>query len=161
MNAKNLTIGGAFTAVVAGIIYKYGELITDGFLLLTALVLFFVVLSYLISWGVTQAFKRLYLTPKQVRSEPGKRNLYRCALYSGSGCMLLCGSLFLLADLTTNEKIVVGVFWLLACAFVGFSSPLVWRWTFDKLLPRFNRFVVGKKDDEHGHEALDRPPEPK
>lgn len=163
MNAKSLTIGGAFTALVVGIIYQYSELITPEFLLLAALVLFFVFVSYGVSWGATEAYKRLYHHPKRWKEEGVKRKIYRCALYSGSFSMGACGSIFVLVeDMTRAEQIVIGVFWLLACAFVGLSSPLVWRWTFDKVLPRFNRYVVGKKDEnEEEAEALNRPPEPK
>lgn len=157
MSAKSLTIGGAFTAVIAGVIYKYGELITDGFLLLTALVLTLITVSYGVSWGATQAYKVLYHNRKTWTHENVKRKIYRCALYSGAGSMALCGSVFLLAGFDTQQLIVFSVFWTIGCLFVGFSSPLVWRWTFDKLLPRFNRYVSGKTDGEN--EALDRPSE--
>ena len=159
MNIKSLTISGALTALVVGIIYQYGELITAEFLLFTAVILFFVFLSYGISWGLTEAYKRLYHHPKRWKEESVKRKIYRCALYSGAGSMLLCGSFFLLAEeLTNSEILVVGIFWLMACLFVGLTSPLVWRWTFDKLVPRFNRFVSGKSMDNE-NEALDRPTE--
>jgi hypothetical protein len=158
MNAKSLTIGGAFTAVIAGVIYKYGELVTDGFLLLTALVLTLVIVSYGVSWSATQAYKVLNFKRSTLHKELVKRKLYRFAIGSGALTMLACGSVFLLAgNLAPQEKIVVGVFWLLACAFVGLTSPFLWRWTFEKLLPRFNRYVSGKPEPEH--EALDRPSE--
>jgi hypothetical protein len=161
LNAKSLTIGGAFTALIAGIIYQYSELVTPEFLLLAALILFFVFLSYGVSWGATQAYKVLYHNRTTWKQEKVRRKIYRCALYSGAGTMLLCGSFFLLADdLTNQEKAVVGVFWLLACLFIGFTSPLVWRWAFGKLLPRFNRYVAGKTDDNEAEcEALNRPSE--
>lgn len=161
MNAKSLTIGGAFTGLIVGVIYQYSELITPEFLLLAALILFFVFLSYGVSWTVTQAYKRLYMTPKQWRSEPGKRKIYRCALYSGALTMGACGSIFVLVeDMTRAEQVVIGVFWVIASLFVGLSSPLLWRWTFDKLLPRFNRYVAGKTDDNEAEcEALNRPSE--
>ncbi len=159
MNAKSLTIGGALTALAVGIIYQYGELITPDFLLLAALVLFLIIVSYGLSWSATEAYKRLYHHQVNWKKEHVKRSIYRCALYSGAGSMLLCGSIFLLADFDTQQRIVFGVFWTIASLFVGFSSPLVWRWTFDKLLPRFNRFVSGKKDDSGENEAMDRPSE--
>jgi hypothetical protein len=161
LNAKSLTIGAALTTLVVGCILRYQDLITDEFLLLAALVLFFMCVSYGVSWGATQAYKVLYHKRSTWNKDTIKRKIYRCALYNGAGTMLLCGSFFLLADdLTTQEKIVVGIFWLLACAFVGLSSPLVWRWTFDKLLPRFNRYVSGKKDNYgNENEAMDRPSE--
>jgi len=158
LNTKTLGIGGALTTLVVACILRYQNLITDDFLLLAALVLLFVFLSYGISWAATEAYKRLYFNRTSWKHENVKRKIYRCALYSGAGTMLLCGSFFLLADnLTAEEKLVVGVFWLLACLFIGFTSPLVWRWTFDKLVPRFNRYVSGKSDGEN--EAMDRPSE--
>lgn len=158
MNARSLTIGGALVLLAVTLIGRLEGLITDEFLILAALVLFFVCLSYVVSWGGTQAYKVLYHKPANWNKEPVKRKIYRCALYSGAGTMLLCGSFFLLADnLTTDEKIVVGVFWLLACAFVGLSSPLVWRFVFENLMPRFKRWAKGRH--EIGNEALDRPGE--
>jgi hypothetical protein len=157
MNAKSLTITGALTALVVGIIYQYGELITPDFLILAALILFLVFVSYGLSWTATEAYKRLYFNRTSWKNETVKRKIYRCALYSGAGSMLLCGSVFLLADFDTQQRIVFGVFWTIGCLFVGFSSPLVWRWTFDKVVPRFNRYVSGKTDSEN--EAMDRPSE--
>jgi hypothetical protein len=161
MNAKSLTIGGAFVLLAVTLIGRFNGLITDDFLIIAAIVVFFACLSYIVSWGATQAYKVLYHKRSTWNKDTIKRKIYRCALYNGAGTMLLCGSFFLLADdLTTQEKIVVGIFWLLACAFVGLSSPLVWRWTFDKLLPRFNRYVSGKKDNYgNENEAMDRPSE--
>lgn len=127
-------------------------------LVLVSIVLLFAIVSYIVSWAATQAYKVLYHDRLTWTHQKVRRKIYRCALYSGAGTMLLCGSFFLLAeDLTNKEKYIVSVFWLLACAFIGFTSPLVWRWTFDKLLPRFNRYVSGKTDGEN--EALDRPSE--
>jgi hypothetical protein len=163
LNAKNLTIGGAFTVVVAGIIYQYGELITPDFLLMTALVVSFVFLSYGTSWTITEAYKRLYLHQKDWGKENTKRKIYRCAIWSAGLTMLACGSLFLLAEgVPVKWQIVVGVFWTLACILVGFSSPIIWKWAFETLLPRFNRFVIGTKtidENESEAEALNRPSE--
>lgn len=160
MNARNLTIGGALSLLIGGAILRYQDLITDDFLILTALVLFFMVASYGVSWGATEAYKRLYHHPKRWREQGVKRKIYRCALYSGAGTMLMCGSFFLLADnLVTREKLVVGIFWLLACIFVGLTSPLLWRFVFENCLPRLKRWAKGR--NETGNEALDRPPEPK
>lgn len=182
MNAKSLTIGGALTALVVGIIYQYGELITDDFLLLAALVLGAMIASYGVSWCATQAYKVLYFKPSDWKKDTVKRKIYRCAMYSGAGTMLLCGSFFLLADgLSNQEKLVVGIFWTLGCIFVGLSSPLVWRFVFDNLMPRFKQWARGSKTlvvrNEQGEvekviedgktvftgedEALDRPSEAK
>jgi hypothetical protein len=157
VNAKSLTIGGALTTLVVACILRYQNLITDDFLLLAALVLFFICVSYVVSWGATQAYKVLYHKRSTWSKENVKRKIYACAIISGMATMLVCGSFFILADLTDKEKVVVCIFWGLACTFVGFTSPFLWRWTFDKLVPRFNRYVSGKSDDEN--EALDRPSE--
>ena len=173
MNGKALTIGGILLTAFGAWMSRVTGLVTDEQLLLAlhlavqltllgCIILFFAIVSYGVSWGATQAYKVLYHKRGTWTQVPVLRKIYRCALYSGAGTMLLCGSFFLLAeDLTRSEQIVVGVFWLLACLFIGFTSPLVWRWTFDKLLPRFNRYVSGKTDDDDEHEALNRPPEPK
>lgn len=157
MNAKSLTIGGALTTLVVACILRYQNLITDDFLLLAALVLFFICVSYVVSWGATQAYKVLHLKRSTWSKESVKRKIYRFAILSAGLTMLACGSFILLAELSNREKFVIGVFWLLACVFVGLTSPFLWRWTFDKLVPRFNRYVSGKSDDEN--EALDRPSE--
>ncbi len=169
MNAKSLTIGGILMLALSTWASRVTGLVTDEQLLIAlnfiiqlgllgCIVLVFTAVSYGVSWGATEAYKRLYHNRKTWAAESVKRKIYRCALYSGAGTMLLCGSFFLLADdLTNKERLIVGVFWLLACLFIGFTSPLVWRWTFDKLLPRFNRYVSGKTDGEN--EAMDRPGE--
>lgn len=169
MNTKTLTIGGALVLLITTWISRVTGLVTDDqllyafwclvdFLILTGIVLFFAAISYGISWGATEAYKRLYHHQKRWKEEAVKRKIYRCAIWSGGLTMLTCGSLFLLAEtLTSKEQVVVGIFWSLASAFVGLSSPFLWRWTFDKLLPRFNRFVTGKATGEN--EAMDRPSE--
>jgi hypothetical protein len=169
LNAKSLSIGGIILLALSTWASRVTGLVTDDQLLIAlhfciqltllgCIILFFAAVSYGVSWGATEAYKRLYHHQKRWKEEGVKRKIYRCALYSGAGTMFLCGSFFLLAeDLTRNEKIVVGVFWLLACAFVGLTSPLVWRWTFDKVLPRFNRYVSGKTDERGENEAMDRP----
>lgn len=158
MNARNLTIGGALSVLIGGAILRYQNLITDEFLILAALVLFFMCASYGVSWGATEAYKRLYHHPKRWREQGVKRKIYRCALYSGAGTMLMCGSFFLLAEqLSNTEKFVAGTFWLLACVFVGLSSPLVWRFVFENLMPRLKRWAKGRS--ETGNEAMDRPSE--
>jgi len=184
VNAKSLTIGGALTALAVGIIYQYGEMITPDFLLLSALVVAFVLISYGLSWGATQAYKVLYLNRKTWHKEPIKRKIYRCAIWSASLTMLAFGSAFLLAeDLTVQERVIVSVFWLIACAVVGLSSPLVWTFVFNNLMPRLKQWARGSKTtvirNEHGkiekviddgktvmpdefaneNEALDRPSE--
>jgi hypothetical protein len=169
VNAKSLTITGALILALTTWISRVTGLVTDEqllialhfivqLLILGSIILFFAAVSYIVSWGATEAYKRLYHQQKRWKEESVKRKIYRCALYSGAGTMLLCGSFFLLAeDLTNKEKYIVGVFWLLACLFIGFTSPLVWRWTFDKVVPRFNRYVSGKTDSDN--EAMDRPSE--
>lgn len=161
MNGRALTIGGALTTLVVACILRYQNLITDDFLLLAALVLFFMIVSYVVSWGATQAYKVLNFKRSTWSKELVKRKIYRCAIWTGGLTMLACGSFILLAEqLSNTEQFVIGVFWLLACVFVGLTSPFLWRWTFDKLVPRFNRFVVGKSDeDEDEAEALSRPGE--
>lgn len=169
MNAKSLTISGILLTALSVWVTRVTGLVTDDQLLyalgwaieiavLGSIFLLFAIISYGVSWGATEAYKRLYHHPKRWKEEAVKRKIYRCAIWSGGLTMLSCGTFLLLADaLTTEERIVVGVFWILACAFVGLSSPHLWRWTFDKLLPRFNRYVSGKSDGEN--EALDRPSE--
>jgi hypothetical protein len=159
LNVRSLTISGALTAFFVGIIYEYGGLITPNFLLMVALVVSFVLLSYGTSWTITEAYKRLYLHPKDLVKESVRRKIYRCAIWSAGLTMLSCGSLFLLAEgVPVRWQIVVGVFWTLACLLVGFSSPIIWKWTFETLLPRFNRFAAGD-DNESEAEALNRPSE--
>lgn len=159
LNTKTLTIGGALTTLVVTCILRYQDLITGEFLLLAALVLFFVFVSYAVSWGATQAYKVLNFKRSTWSKELIKRKIYRFAIWSGGLTMLACGSFILLAEqLSNTEQFVIGIFWLLACAFVGLTSPFLWRWTFDKLVPRFNRYVSGKTHEPE-HEAMDRPSE--
>jgi hypothetical protein len=158
MNARNLTIGGSLSVLIGGAILRYQDLITDEFLILSALVLFFAAVSYLMSWSATEAYKRLYFKPADWAKPLVKKKIYRCALYSGAGTMLLCGTVFLLADgLTPQERTVVGVFWFLGCVFIGLTSPLLWRFVFDNLMPRLKRWAKGRERGEN--EALDRPSE--
>lgn len=169
MNAKSLTIGSIILGLLSVWASRAGGLVSDEQLLsallfivnivvLGGVVLTFAAISYGISWGATQAYKMLYLKHGTWHQEAVKRKIYRVAVWAAGLIMLACGSFFLLAgDLTTQEKIVVGVFWLLACAFVGLSSPLVWRFVFENLMPRFKRWAKGRH--ETGNEALDRPSE--
>jgi hypothetical protein len=110
------------------------------------------------SWSATEAYKRLYFKPADWTKPLVKKKIYRCALYSGAGTMLLCGTVFLLADgLTPQERAVVGVFWFLGCVFIGLTSPLLWRFVFDNLMPRLKRWAKGRERGEN--EAMDRPSE--
>jgi hypothetical protein len=169
MNAKSLTITGALILALTTWISRVTGLVTDEqllialhfivqLLILGSIILFFAAVSYIVSWGATQAYKVMHFRRKTWKHEGVKRKTYRFAIWSGGLAMLICGSFFLLADdLTIQERIVVGVFWLIACVFVGLTSPFLWSWTFDKVVPRFNRYVSGKADGEN--EAMDRPSE--
>jgi hypothetical protein len=171
LNAKTLGIGGILLTALSIWASRITGLITDeqllnafhfivNLLVLGSIVLFFAAISYGISWTITEAYKRLYLHQKDWGKENVKRKIYRCAIWSAGFTMLACGSLFLLAEeVPVKWQIVVGVFWTLACVLVGFSSPIVWKWTFETLLPRFNRFVSGNKTMDNENEALDRPNE--
>lgn len=160
MNAKSLTIGGALVLLAVTLIGRIEGLIADEFLILSALIIGFACLSYIVSWSVTQAYKVLYYQPRSWTQPQVKRDIYRCAIIIGALTMLACGSFFLLAeDLTSREKVVLSVFWCLACAFVGFTSPFLWRFVFDNVMPRLRRWAKGKDENELEAEALNRPTE--
>lgn len=158
MNTRNLTIGGALSLLIGGAILRYQELITDDFLILTALVLFFMVVSYGVSWSATQAYKVLNFKPALWSKDTVKRKIYAFSIWSGGLTMLACGSFVLLADnLNRRELAVLTIFWTLACLFVSFTSPFLWRFVFENCLPRLKRWAKGR--NECGNEALDRPSE--
>jgi hypothetical protein len=169
MNARNLTVGGILLTMLSLWGSRVTGLVSDEQLLnalylivqiavLGSVVLTFAAISYGVSWSATQAYKVLYLSPSAWGTPKGKRQIYRFAIWSAGLAMLSCGTFFLLAeDLTTRDKVVVSVFWVMLCALVALSSPHLWRFAFENLLPRLRRWARGRERGEN--EAMDRPSE--
>lgn len=153
MNKTTLTLGGTLTALTPLSMWAYqsGVVTTVGIryaMLVTGLAL----LSLVISWGATEAYKRLFVL-ESWSSPVGRRRIYACALITGAGAMLLCGVVFLvLVEFTWQTATFIGVMWLLASIALGVSSPFVWKLAFEYVLPKVkrgsvNRAVCDKQED--------------
>lgn len=163
--ARRVTIGGALTVAIATAI---GVVLTPTVLAWTAIVIAIGIGSTFLSWGTTEAFKRLRLPPtpwgdpqdpnltederQEIRSY--HRIMYAWAMGTGLLYNALGGVvLTLVQGGGTRVAVVLIVLWFLYSALIAVSSPHTWRWTFEHLLPALNRNV-----DSHGVD-LRRDPE--
>jgi len=143
---KPLTVGGVFVAALGTVVFAFADFFAQNIhiVIWATGIVGSVVLSYLTSWSATEAYKRLHFSPHAWKTGPVKRKIYRCAMYSGAGCMLACGTIFLLlSSLTWQMIVVISVLWCLGSALIGMSSPLLWRWVFDLIIPKLNEWITG------------------
>jgi hypothetical protein len=146
VNKTTLTLTGLIAALtpLAMWAYQSGVVTTVGIryaMLVTGLAL----LSLVISWGATEAYKRLFVL-ESWSSPAGKRRIYACALLTGAGAMLLCGVVFLvLVEFTWQTAAFIGVMWTLASVALGVSSPFLWRVAFEWLLPKLKGAVISPR----------------
>jgi hypothetical protein len=144
MNGRTLTIGGLSATAAPLLIWAYqAGVITAAGIRYGLLIVGLAMMSLVISWGVTEAYKRL-LVGEAWSSTAGRRKIYAAALLTGSTSMLLSGVVFLvLVEFNWRTASVIGVMWLLASVCVGVCSPWLWRLAFERILPRLYQFMSG------------------
>jgi hypothetical protein len=140
---KSLSIGGAVTSLIAILILRFQNIINDDHLVVAAVVLAMATGSLLISWFVTEYYKRVKFSTSQIQKintpgaigvDPQKRDTYRMATWSGFIAMMVNGVVFdLLTSLDTRIRVVMWILWVIFSIIVGFMSPWLWRFTFTRL----------------------------
>jgi hypothetical protein len=140
VNKTTLTLGGLIAALTPLAMWAYQSgVVTTAGIRYAMLIAGLSLLSLVISWGATEAYKRLFVL-ESWSSPTGKRRIYACALLTGAGAMLLCGVVFLvLVEFTWQTATLIGVMWTLVSIALGVSSPFVWKLAFELLLPRLKR----------------------
>jgi ABC-type xylose transport system permease subunit len=158
LNTKSLTIGGALILLAVTLIGRFEGLVTDQMLLWAAMIVGMIFGSYALAIGATEYYKRRTFSQKQIECindphstgcDKEKRKTHDFAFRSGFSSMAACGVIFVLLEgAGWRLAIVIAVFWLIGCAIVGVTVPLVYR------LVR-GRFLQATGENE----ALDRPSE--
>jgi hypothetical protein len=162
LNAKSLTIGGALVLLAVTLIGRLNGLITDDRLLYAFWALLAVtlsaVVSYIISWASTDGYKKYNWPPNRWGEQAIKKKIFKVAWVSAGTPMALFGAVILVATTTGKALIFSGVVWLHFVALVSATSPWLWCFVFDNLMPRLKRWARGD-DFEGENEAMDRPSE--
>jgi hypothetical protein len=161
MNARNLTIGGAVVLCLTTWITRVTGLVTDDQLLYLfwALLIVFgsMTVSYGISWAATDGYKKYNWKPHRWRDQPIKKKIFKFAWWSGGIAMFACGFFALILTSTGVLLAVYSFGWLILCVFVAFTSPWLWSFVFENLIPRMKRRA--RVRDEAEAEAMSRPNE--
>ena len=133
---KQWTLAGALASIGGGIVWLHSiGALPAGFLYWAVIVTLLIVLSYGVSWGITEARKRLCI-PRPWDSPENRRVIYRTAMLWAA---LPAGSAAAGIGLT-HDVPVWGWFivpWLVALLAV--SSPWVWTLVFEVWWPRLTK----------------------
>lgn len=167
MTPRNLTIGigGAVTLLLTTWISRVTGLVTDDQIIFAFFAGLAVTLSaglsYIISWAATDNYKKYNWPPNRWKEQAIKRRIFKFAWWSAGTPMVLLGAAILTFS-TTGKLLIVGIMvWSILAACVAATSPWLWCFVFDNLLPRLRRWARGQDENEAEAEALSRPPEPK
>lgn len=150
---KNIGIGSILLTALGTVVFAFADFFAANIKIVIWVVIVagFAVLSYFTSWCLTQAYKILYHDPKEWKTLPVRRLIYRCAMLTGFFSMLFCGVVFLLiSGATWQLRVVIGALWLLSAVFVGASSPQVWRWCFEKAWPVMSKSILRRSKSSGG-----------
>lgn len=161
---KSLTISGAILLVITSAITA---IFTPEVMLWVFVIVGADVAAMVLSWSATEYYKRIHVATKWTQDPVTDRirpkltieqrnKVYQFAIRCGiavteaAGVVLLLLSMFLWDVINFADPrfwatmFVMFVCWQINSAIVGFSSPHVWVWTFDHLLPKINKRIDGE-----------------
>jgi hypothetical protein len=157
LNAKSLTIGGAVVLLLTTWLSRVTGLVTDDQLLFAFFALLSVTLSaalsYLISWSVTGGYKKYNWPPNRWKEQAIKRKVFKVAWFTGGGFMAAFGSIVLICATTGKMLAVYAIVWTILSVMVGATSPGLWSFVFDNVLPRLKQWARGSKPVIHYDES--------
>lgn len=158
MNVKSLTIGGALVLLAVTLIGRVNGLVTDDQLICAFWAIVAVTVSasvsYLISWAATDGYKKYNWPPNRWKDQTVKRKIFKFAWWSAGVPMSMFGAVVLIWSVTGKLLLIGSIGWLLLTACVAVTSPWLWAFVMDSLLPRLKRYARGEGPtihrDEHG-----------
>lgn len=145
ISSGNVGIASASAILIGTLIGRLNGIITDQHLLTALVIVGATCFSYLFSWAFTDGYKN-YMWPKEKWKERKvKQKIYVCSWLSAGAMMMFVGAALLFTTRDPKIWAYASLAWVALSFFVGVTSSWLWRFVFDNALPRFARWVRGKK----------------